>query len=950
MNRTAIVPWIVVISGVIGQSVAAQPPPSRPVTTSPLPGSGATGASSAVLANFPIPAGGTRQSFTSSRGSGTWQERALYAVGGTVDSAASSYGQQIKAAGWAPLSTFLQGSTAAQNYQLTQDFVLGRSKAHIVAAMDAKLGTTVSATITTVFAGPMPALSGDVTAVSAAGATSSPADQGGSDPANFPRLPGTIRASYDLQGSPSSQRESAAYSASATVDSAEAFYASGLPPASWNQLTRFATTDDVRHTQRLEAMWQTTGRKASVTVDAVAGGGSTVHIVVTTDTTVAAAAVAPSGPVAPLTTNAAGAAPASLGAAMPGGSSPALLNSGAATNVTTPSLGSGAPGAYTGVPNGAPANATPPVSSKVITAVPAVTGLAVSSSTPVKHRVAWQCAAGGELLCPPDDGSTPTNKYSYEVSKKDPNDATFITVSPPATVILASACTPDSGFDDGGNCNATSPYLAVDVAAFVVAQTAFRVTRKDLTGGHTQAYADFVYASPPQPQEPGGFTASESPLGQVNMTWQAVPGAVAYRILEKGNSAPPARVTTTNTSFKTVSAGTHTYQVATDYAATTPTPSLPEATVLVHRAPPAHAVPYLSKGGIGSAAAASQHMTAYQFQSNYSELANLGNKFGLITGWDSFGAPTFRSPAARSRYANVTELGLGRTVICWQWPDTLGAVTIGQVTVCIAGNHGAPVGGGALADPATLLANASAGASSYGTIVTSPTMGQFFANFVPDPKAYSGQHDPLNTTDTNWAGGWLISATTTLDSEGAKYTPHACLACHGGTFNATTGKVTGASLLPIDPGQVVFGNTSGSNRAANEESVRALNAMIAASNPAAAISKYINGLYGGNVNKPGTPAQASYVPSDWSQQADIFTKVVKPNCLMCHLAAPTSFGTASGFFQNKASIYADVCVGHTMPNAETPFTNFWTATGSLGSVDVNLAGLMLGVLGYNSCP
>ncbi len=941
-------PWVVLVTGVIGQSLEAQTPPSRPLTMSPLPGAGAAGASAAVLANFPVPTGGTRQSFTSNRGSGTWQERALYVVGGTVDLAASSYGQQIKAAGWAPLSTFSQGSTATQNYQLTQDFLLGRSKAHIVAAMDAKLGTTVSATITTVFAGPMPALSGDVTAAPATGATSSPADQGGSDPANFPRLPGSVRASYDLQGGSSSPRESAAYSASATVDSAEAFYANGLPPASWNELTRFYTIDDVRHTQRLEAMWQTTGRKASVTVDAAAAGGSTVHIVVTSDTTVAAAAAAPSGPVAPLAPNAAGPATANLDTAMPGGSSPALLNSGTATNVTTPSLVT-APGASTAVPIGTPVKAPPPVASKVITGVPAVTGLAVTPKSPVQHRVGWQCAAGGEVLCPTNDGSDSPIKYTYEVSKKDPNDTTFITLSP-ATVFLAWACAPDSTYDEDGNCSPATPYLAADVTAFFVAQTAFRVTRKDPTGGHTQAYADFVYASPPQPQEPGGFTASESPLGQVNMAWQAVPAAVAYRISEKGNSAPPARVTTTSTTFKSVKAGTHTYQVATEYATITPTPSLPEATVVVHPVPPVHAAPYLSKGGIGSAAAASQHMAAYQFHSNSSGLMTVGNTFGLLTGWDGNGFPTFRSPAAASRYANVTELGLGRSVICWQWPDTLGALTIGQVTVCIAGNHGAPVGGGALVDPSALVANASAGASSYGVIVTSPTMGQFFANFVPDPKAYSGQHDPLQTADMDWGAGWLLSTTTTLDSEGAKYTPHACLACHGGTFNATTGKVTGASLLPIDPGQVVFGNTSGSNRAANEERVRTLNAMVAASNPAASISKYINGLYGGNVNTPGTPAQASYVPSEWSQQADIFTKVVKPNCLMCHLAAPTSFGTASGFFQNKASIYADVCVGHTMPNAETPFTNFWTATGSLGSIDVSLAGLMLGVLGYNSCP
>ena len=122
--------------------------------------------------------------------------------------------------------------------------------------------------------------------------------------------------------------------------------------------------------------------------------------------------------------------------------------------------------------------------------------------------------------------------------------------------------------------------------------------------------------------------------------------------------------------------------------------------------------------------------------------------------------------------------------------------------------------------------------------------------------------------------------------------------------------------------------------------------------PNAAISDYINGLYGGKVSVPGTTSQANYVPASWSQQAQLFQAVVKPDCLMCHLATPAgrNFGSAAGFLQNKAAIYADVCNAHSMPNAEVPYVRFWTSTGALGSTSVNLAGYMMAILGYNSCP
>ena len=636
------------------------------------------------------------------------------------------------------------------------------------------------------------------------------------------------------------------------------------------------------------------------------------------------------------------------GVAAPGLAAPAPMATSAlpvqaslATGSTGPSYGSTAPAVSSGALNSSIATAPPPVSSTVIKSVPPVVVVNAVSFTAVWHGLIWLCADGGEAVCGSTAGPTPGSApraYTYHVAKQAPGETVFTDVTSSTPVHPAGGCS-------FGNCP-----VEFDFTMFVVPQTTFRVTRKDPLGQLLPAVTDFVFASPEGPQEPGGFTAAESPLGQVNMTWNPVPGATGYRISEKGLSAPPARVTGTSTTFKNVAAGTHTYQIETDYSIATPTPTLPEATVLVHFAPPAHAPPYLSKGGVGSAATATQHATAFGLQAN-ADLADVGRLVNLISQWDNNGAPIFRAPTVRARYANVTELGLGRSVLCWQWPNSLGIAAAGMVTLCLAGNHGTPAGFQAVPNASALLSAAAGHPGSVAAILTSPLTGQLMVNFAPNPHPVYFTHDPNDTSDTAWATGWML-APTTLDSEGPKYAPQACMACHGGSFNAVTGKVTGASLLPIDPALVAFGSQPGADRAANEEPVRALNAIVAASGPSAAVSDFINGLYAGQVASQGAKSQANYIPAGWSQQAELYKTVVKPNCAMCHLAAsaPLSFATAAGFMANKASVYADVCVAHTMPNAEAAYNNFWFARETAGSVTVNLPGYLFTILGYSGCP
>jgi hypothetical protein len=177
-----------------------------------------------------------------------------------------------------------------------------------------------------------------------------------------------------------------------------------------------------------------------------------------------------------------------------------------------------------------------------------------------------------------------------------------------------------------------------------------------------------------------------------------------------------------------------------------------------------------------------------------------------------------------------------------------------------------------------------------------------------------------------------------------KFAPQSCIACHGGRYDATTGLVQGASLLPIDPGLVDLG----ANRAASEEPLRQINGVVRQTYSSPAVAAYIQELYDGKVDVPGATAANEYVPQGWRSQSGLYLQFVKKDCAMCHLAAPSNinFFSAGNFLSNKDLIHAAVCVAHSMPHAEVPYLNFWNS----GSGAVFGPGVFAAALGLPGCP
>jgi hypothetical protein len=187
-------------------------------------------------------------------------------------------------------------------------------------------------------------------------------------------------------------------------------------------------------------------------------------------------------------------------------------------------------------------------------------------------------------------------------------------------------------------------------------------------------------------------------------------------------------------------------------------------------------------------------------------------------------------------------------------------------------------------------------------------------------------------------------AQVVFDLEGAKRLPHACLACHGGKYDPAKATVVGASLIPIDPGSMVF-STGEPLSSAQEESVRQINAIVLNSNPGPAVAAYIRGLYGGNAGVAGTRSIPSYIPPGWLQAPDLYHRVVKPYCQGCHLQQQTlDFASYQNFVNAKATILTAVCTTRTMPHSEAALLAFWRDGGK-----ESLPDYLAGALGLGKC-
>ena len=205
-------------------------------------------------------------------------------------------------------------------------------------------------------------------------------------------------------------------------------------------------------------------------------------------------------------------------------------------------------------------------------------------------------------------------------------------------------------------------------------------------------------------------------------------------------------------------------------------------------------------------------------------------------------------------------------------------------------------------------------------------MAKFFT-YSPIYRPNDAPHPRLDRTD--------------LDGRGAKAMPQPCITCHGGKLRpldrfgrlvaihandtqAQIGDVKGR-MQPFEVDTFEFSTVQGHRRADYEESLRLLNSAIyctypgSAGHPACAdygggvaaqtdtgewsgdfAREMLLGWYGNELETSAASFDSSFVPDGWTPSAGgppvgadlLFTKVVGPNCFVCHGKLGTQKGTA----------------------------------------------------------
>jgi hypothetical protein len=469
----------------------------------------------------------------------------------------------------------------------------------------------------------------------------------------------------------------------------------------------------------------------------------------------------------------------------------------------------------------------------------------------------------------------------------------------------------------------------------------YRVTVTDSKGVSGSKEATFT---PPLPKDPESVTASVQADGSIVLVWPEVPGVTTYQI-KTSDTRIAAVIVRRATEWRSprvdASARRWTVNSIYDPGGGLTSPNVWPSTTsqgTANTGLPTPSKAFLSvPNGAGSHAESQAH---YRTRCADALLpGSLCKASGFIrdaTNWeDAWVNSRERHRKAPPQwpiaaFGNKFDLGAARRVNCA--PQKNGA------TVCWATSHGSalyPYGA-----PRSLSLIIMAGDRS------------FFGNWEwtgDELPREEGLFEPWGWSDSpldfehSFANHADLTSGAALDSQGRKGVPHACLSCHGGHYDAMSKQVIGASLLPVVPARLQFGQGA---RSKEEESIRRINQIILQSNPAPGIVDLINAMYNGAPNTPGATANDAAVPSGWSSQPGLYRQVVLPYCASCHSAqrGPVNFRSWGNMQQNKNAVQRSVCQDFTMPHSEVLFRRFWTEGGG-----VSLPGLLSTSLGFPTC-
>lgn len=285
------------------------------------------------------------------------------------------------------------------------------------------------------------------------------------------------------------------------------------------------------------------------------------------------------------------------------------------------------------------------------------------------------------------------------------------------------------------------------------------------------------------------------------------------------------------------------------------------------------------------------------------------------------------SPVARAVYGNLADLQFGRDMNCTQSDQRIACYVLNfGYPPLRPGPDGRPEPDPRWPDITFALAEAVRPGLPLGAVAMIYDPGK-----EPGPVSFYAFGDRFIDPDGDGVGETRSNALlyrVALDQEGEKSVPRMCMACHGGTYNTDIDTVTGAAFLPFDVFSFRFSDKPGFTFDEQQEELRKLNALVAATHPGQPALDLINGLYPGGVTNAGSPAVDGWVPPGWSDNPTLYTSVVRPYCRTCHVAQPITFTSYSEFEDVADRLARQLCDRHAMPHAQIPYgvddtVGFW---------------------------
>ena len=224
-------------------------------------------------ADFPRVGSLTRKTSISVRQPASSDETATYSSKLSLDELASTYESTLKTAGWEQTMRNESGDPTVASHQYRERWTKALQGVEL-RLTQAKTGASeVSVDVTSNRAGSLSTVPATkATSPGSAPAGGSASDQGARDPADFPRVAGSVRKSYTAIGSSAAPQEMVSYSAKPAIDQVEAFFLTMLAKDEWTESYRRETGDPAAGSHQITMNWSKGRRTAAIVLTEGASG------------------------------------------------------------------------------------------------------------------------------------------------------------------------------------------------------------------------------------------------------------------------------------------------------------------------------------------------------------------------------------------------------------------------------------------------------------------------------------------------------------------------------------------------------------------------------------------------------------------------------------------------------------------------------------------------------